>query len=224
MSEHRKVSVRQRGWAAAGALAAWGAVASLIVHEAQPDRLFAVFAVTAIATTLPMLLQDGPRTFARACLVIGLGLLTFGLAAAALGMFLFVPAALLLLVAAFANPGNRPGPWFSVIAPFTAVVAAALLTPQPHRPNSENEPPPSLHAALDSTDRFHDRELGRRKERLRDFGALGAEMVETEPGRLVLVVKMPEHFTAGQSQEALREQVRRLPGVVDVRLCTFHTC
>ncbi|KJY28032.1 hypothetical protein [Streptomyces katrae] len=73
-------------------------------------------------------------------------------------------------------------------------------------------------------DRFHDRDLNVRKERLRDFGAVDAGMVEMEPGRLVLIVRMPRHFPDGQTQDRLKEQVQGLPGVVDVRVCTFHTC
>ncbi|GAA0274717.1 hypothetical protein GCM10010302_10390 [Streptomyces polychromogenes] len=224
MAEQRKVSGRQRGWAVAGALAAWGAVAGWLARGTEPDGVFVAFVVTAVAATVPLLLQDGPRTFARACLVSGLVLLVWGPLGASIGAFWFTPAAFLLLVAAFVDAGNRPGAWFSVIAPFAAVVVTALCLAPAHDSPSENEPPPSLHAALDSASRVRDQDLGPGLERLRDFGAVGVETVETEPGRPVLVVKMPRHFTGGQSQERLREEVLRLPGVLDVRVCTFHTC
>ncbi|MEW1635270.1 hypothetical protein AB0469_14440 [Streptomyces sp. NPDC093801] len=92
----------------------------------EPNRAFVVFVLTAIAGTVPLLLQDGPRTFVRACLVSGLVLAAWGPLAPRHGMFLFAPAAVLLLVAAYGHVGNRPGAWFSVIAPFTAVVVTAL--------------------------------------------------------------------------------------------------
>ncbi|MFC9292950.1 hypothetical protein ACFTWH_06090 [Streptomyces sp. NPDC057011] len=42
-------------------------------------------------------------------------------------------------------------------------------------------------------------------------------------GQGKLDVGMPKAFPAGQ-REALRAQIAGLPGVVDVRFCTFHTC
>ncbi|WP_371677945.1 hypothetical protein [Streptomyces sp. NBC_01276] len=120
------MSARQRGWAVAGALAAWGPVVLWFARGIEPNRAFVVFVVTAIAATVPLLLQDGPLTFARACLVSGLFLAAWGPLAPRHGMYRFAPAALLLLVAAYGHAGNRPGPWFSVIAPFTAVVVTAL--------------------------------------------------------------------------------------------------
>lgn len=225
MAEDRKVSAWQRRWAVTGALTTWGTMAWLLTaHSAGQGMSFLAYVIGAPAATVPILVQDAPRTFARACLVGGLGLFTWALVSYAPGILLFVPAALMLLVAAFVGAENRPGGWFSLIAPFTAVVVTALLLPQPHRPSSENEPPPTLLAPLDSMSRFQDRDLNLRKEGLRDFGALDAGMVEMERGRLVLVVRMPRRFGEGQSLEELEEQVRRLPGVVDVRVCTFHTC
>ncbi len=217
---NQKVSTRQRSWALAG-LAASGLGAGLWIAMTQ-GLLFEIGASTAAVAVVPFVFLDRPRAFARACLVIGSALLAWALIGAIIGMFVFVPAALLLLVAAFVQPGSRPGAWFGVAVPLAVAVGAGLFVTQP--PDPDNEPPPFLHATLDSMDRFHDRDLNVRKERLRDFGAVDAGMVEMEPGRLVLIVHMPRHFPDGQTQDRLKEQVQGLPGVVDVRVCTFHTC
>ncbi|MFE2852046.1 hypothetical protein ACFXJO_13060 [Streptomyces lavendulae] len=127
VTEDRKVSARQWRWAVAGALAAWGPVALWFARGVEPNRAFVVFVITAIAGTVPLLLEDGPRTFARACLVSGLVLAAWGPLAPRHGMYQFAPAAVLLLIAAYGHTDNRPGAWFSVIAPFTAVVVTALF-------------------------------------------------------------------------------------------------
>ncbi|MGC5008461.1 hypothetical protein [Streptomyces sp. DT203] len=98
----------------------------------------------------------------------------------------------------------------------------ALFNLQP--PDPKNEPPPSFHATLVSTSRFHDRDFNQCKERLQDFGATRIEVGEDQPGQLVLTVGLPGNFTEGQSQDRLKEQMLRLSGAVDLRLCTFHTC
>ncbi|MFF4085063.1 hypothetical protein ACFYZN_37520 [Streptomyces sp. NPDC001777] len=147
-------------------------------------------------------------------------MLAWALVGAVIGMFLFVPAALLLLVAAFVDAGNRPGAWFAVTMPITAVTAFALIVLPP---DPENEPPPYFNASLDSTDRFYDWEFNKRKEHLRDFGATSIEVYE-RAGQLELKVGIPESFMEGQSQDRLREKIAGLPGVVEVRLCAFHTC
>ncbi|MGR4878108.1 hypothetical protein ACIPUC_01550 [Streptomyces sp. LARHCF249] len=103
-------------------------------------------------------MRDQPKVFARACLVVGAGLLAWALIGAVIGMFLFIPAAL------------------------------------------------------------------QRKEQLRDFGATRISVAEHRPGQLVLTVGIPDSFAEGHSQDRLKEQILRLPGVVDLRFCTFHTC
>ncbi|MFF2192591.1 hypothetical protein [Streptomyces sp. NPDC058157] len=222
MVEHQQVSARQRGWAVA-ALVAHVAAAAWWIWMTD-GFLFDVCASTAVMAVVPFLTLGRPKAFARACLLIGWGVLAWSLIGTIIGMFVFLPGALLLLTAAFVQPGNRPGAGFAVGVPLAVVLASAGVLSALQGPDPDNEPPPSLHATMDSMDRFHDRELNLRKEGLREFGALDAGMVEMEPGRLVLVVEMPDHFPEAQTQDRLMEEVRRLPGVVDVRVCTFHTC
>ncbi|MFF1963746.1 hypothetical protein ACFVW5_09040 [Streptomyces sp. NPDC058232] len=179
-----------------------------------------LFVVSAVPAAVPLLMREHAKACARACLVIGIGMLTWALIGAVIGMFLFIPAALLLLVAAFVDASNRPGAWFAVTMPIAAAAAFALIVLPP---DPENEPPPSFNATLDSTNRFYDQEFNERTEHLRDFGATSTEVGESA-GQLELQVGIPESFTEGQSQDRLRKEIARLPGVVEVRLCTFHTC
>ncbi|MFF5975030.1 hypothetical protein ACFY7C_26340 [Streptomyces sp. NPDC012769] len=215
------MSARQRAWIVAGVVTA-GLTAALGLLIAP--FLGGLFLMTALVTAAPLLMQDHPRICARTCLVIGLGLLAWALIGAVIGMFLFVPAALLLVIAPFVDPGNRPDPWFSAITPVVAAAAFTLIALPPgqgHDP--ENEPPPSFRAALDSTDRFRDRQFNQRKERLWDYGATRVEVYEYA-GQLILDVGMPETFTGGRTEGDLRDEIADLPGVVDVRRCTYHTC
>ncbi|MER5853248.1 hypothetical protein ABT126_41510 [Streptomyces sp. NPDC002012] len=213
------MGARQWGWAVAGVVAAGIAAALGLVIVTY---LAGFFVISVAAVAVPLLMRDQPKGFARACFVVGAGLLAWGLIGAVIGMFLFVPAALLLLVAAFTDAGNRPVAWLAVTTPIAAAAAVALFYLQP--PDLENEPPPSFHATLDSTSRFYDLDFNLRKEQLRDFGATRIEVGEHQPGQLILTVGMPDSFAEGQSQDRLKEQILRLPGVVDLRLCTFHTC
>ncbi|MGW6981400.1 hypothetical protein ACWGE1_18425 [Streptomyces sp. NPDC054932] len=188
--------------------------------------LAALFIISAAAVAVPLLMRDRPKLFARACLVVGMGLLAWAMIGAVIGMILFIPAALLLLVAAFAAPGNRPDAWLAVAAPLVAATVVAAFYLQP--PDPENEPPPWFSATLDISTRVHDRNFNRdfhqRRERLRDFGATRVSVYERRPGQFVLDVKMPDTFAEGQSQDRLKEQILQLPEVVELRLCTFHTC
>lgn len=54
-------------------------------------------------------------------------MLAWAVIGAAVGMFLFIPVALLLLVAAFAGDGVRPSGWLVVITPIAAVTAVAVF-------------------------------------------------------------------------------------------------
>ncbi|MEU7603581.1 hypothetical protein [Streptomyces sp. NPDC041003] len=203
---------------AAGVVAAFGLV--------MGPYLAAFFIISAGAVAVPLLMRDQPKLFARACLVVGLGLLAWAMIGAVIGMILFIPPALLLLVAAFAGAGNRPGAWLAVTAPIVAAVVVAAFYLQP--PDPENEPPPWFNATLDISTRVHDRDFNRdfhqRRERLRDFGATRVSVYERGTGQFVLDVGMLDAFAEGQSQERLKEQILQLPEVVDLRLCTFHAC
>ncbi|MFD9408105.1 hypothetical protein ACFWBN_13960 [Streptomyces sp. NPDC059989] len=220
VAERQGVSAQQRGWAVAAAVVAGGvAVFGLLIST----FLGAYFVLCAGVVAVPLLLRGQPKAFARTCLVVGVGLLGWGLIGALIGMFLFLPAALLLLAAAFVDPGNRPGARWAVVTPL-AVAAAVWLAfvPNPHE-DPDNEPPPFFSAKLDSANRLKGEEFHQTKERLRGFGATEVEVGEMA-GEFKLHVGMPRSFAAGQSREALEEQIAQVPGVVEVRFCTFHTC
>ncbi|MFI9805775.1 hypothetical protein ACIHEJ_15655 [Streptomyces sp. NPDC052301] len=217
MEGQQGVSARQWGWAVAGAVAAG---AAMVLGLLISPFVVGLFLVGAVAAAVPLLMRAAPRAFARLCLAIGAFLLAWALIGAVIGMFLFLPAALSLLVAAFVEAGNRPGARWAVTV---ALAAAAVFTSAVLSPDPDDEPPPYFKATLDSASRDRDREFHERVDRLRDFGATRTEVYEMA-GRLELNVDMPESFPGGQSQDRLREEIDRLPGVVEVRLCTFYTC
>ncbi|MFF3725185.1 hypothetical protein ACFYYM_22745 [Streptomyces erythrochromogenes] len=69
----------------------------------------AVYLAVLALAALPLLMRAAPTVFRRACLLIGMVLLWASLIGAAFGLGPVVPAALLLLVAAVADPENPPG-------------------------------------------------------------------------------------------------------------------
>ncbi|MFE7793755.1 hypothetical protein [Streptomyces sp. NPDC057460] len=70
--------------------------------------LAALFVLTAMPVTVPIFLQRRPESFNRACAIVGLMLVVWAVLGVLLGMFLFLPSALLLVLAAFADPRRRP--------------------------------------------------------------------------------------------------------------------
>ncbi|MEU1285439.1 hypothetical protein [Kitasatospora sp. NPDC005856] len=213
----------QWGWAVAAVVAA---VLATGLGTVLAGPFAGLFVITAIAAFFPLAARESPRSFARACLVVGTGLLAWAVIGTIVGMFLFIPAGLLLIVATFADRDNRPGARFALTVPLVAAVVAAAVVTLFVRgtQDPDNEPPPTFHATLDPGGRYDDRDFELRKTRLRDYGATSAAVGVWPVGRLELVVGMPRVFAQGQSRDALKEQILRVPGVVEVRLCTFHTC
>ncbi|MEU8762431.1 hypothetical protein [Streptomyces sp. NPDC048659] len=205
-------------WTVAAAVAA--GVAALLGLVIGP-LLGALFVISALAAVPPLLLRGHPKARARASLGLGVGLLAWSLTGAVIGMFLFLPAALLLIVAAFADRRHRPGALLAVLAPLAAAAVLVLnLTPGE---DPGQEPPPYFRATLDSMDRGRDQRFQEGVDRLWYYGATRTEVYELA-GRLMLDVEMPRDFTGRDTEEGLRRGVTVLPGVVDVRRCTFHTC
>ncbi|MFJ4336862.1 hypothetical protein [Streptomyces sp. NPDC088915] len=126
--EGRQVSARQRSWIVAGVAAAGCAV---FLGFLIGPLLGGHFLISGWVTIPPLFLRDQPGACARACLLIGTGLLAWSLIGAVLCMFLFLPAALLLLVAAFVDPGNRPGARWAVATPLAVAAFSALLVLSP---------------------------------------------------------------------------------------------
>ncbi|MCX2181020.1 hypothetical protein KV205_10810 [Streptomyces sp. SKN60] len=216
------MSTRQRGWVVAGVVVA-GLTALLGLVTAP--LLGGLFLVTALVALIPLPMAESPKICARVCLVTGLGLLVWALVGAVIGMFLFVPAALILVTAAFVGPGSgsRPGPWFSAITPLVAVAALVLGFHQMNEVDPENEPPPYFRATVDSMDRARDPQFNQSTERLWDYGATDVQVYE-RAGQLVVDVNMPETFTHGRTESDLRDEIADLPGVVHVYRCDFYAC
>ncbi|MFF3863333.1 hypothetical protein [Streptomyces sp. NPDC002209] len=106
VTECQGVPARQLRWAVAGVVVAGIlGVFGLVVAPFLAHFLF----LSAAAAALPLVVRDWPKVFSGACLVVGVGLLAWAVIGAAIGMFVFIPVALLLLVAAFADGGVRPG-------------------------------------------------------------------------------------------------------------------
>ncbi|MEV0091915.1 hypothetical protein [Streptomyces sp. NPDC050738] len=116
---------RQCGAAAAAVVAAMSVLGVGIFTV--PDYVFGIWLVTAGVVALPLVLCAAPKAFARACLLTGTTLVVWGVLGLLLGLCFFLPAALLLLVAAFADSDNWPGWQWVVCAPAFAVTLTALL-------------------------------------------------------------------------------------------------
>ncbi|MEU6158241.1 hypothetical protein [Streptomyces sp. NPDC047130] len=90
--------------------------------------LASFFLVSALPAGLPLLLmREHAQACARACLVVGTAMLTWAVIGAVIGMFLFVPTALVLLIAAYVDAGNRPGGRFAVATPLAAAAVLVLI-------------------------------------------------------------------------------------------------
>lgn len=87
----------------------------------------------AAAVALPLLLGRHPRAFTPACVITGVTLLFLLLPLALLGMFLFLPSAVLLLLAPGAHPlrRSRTGTWLG--AGVVALAVAVAWNPIPIR-------------------------------------------------------------------------------------------
>ncbi|MFF3216473.1 hypothetical protein ACFYYB_38370 [Streptomyces sp. NPDC002886] len=224
MGESRRVAGGQWAWGVAGIVAA-GIAAALGIAMSQ--LLGGFFFTTALVTAAPLLMRGAPKAFARTCLLIGTGLIAWSVIGVLIGMFFFLPAAVLLLAAAFVDPGNRPGLRFAVASPLAVLGAFALIAfpsffPSDHE-SEANEPPPYFSAKLDGDSRYTRQELSEHKERLRQFGATDVEVGQFAEG-FRIEVGMPKTFPEEGGREALKEEISRLPGVSEVRFCTFHTC
>ncbi|WP_327179431.1 hypothetical protein OG599_31895 [Streptomyces sp. NBC_01335] len=92
-----------------------------------PTGLAATFLLTALPVAVPLMLRNDPRPFAWASLVVGSGLLAWAVVGVLLGMFLFVPTALMLLAAAFLDADTRPGALWLIAVVGAPAVGGLLL-------------------------------------------------------------------------------------------------
>ncbi|MEU1091307.1 hypothetical protein ACFYPN_28255 [Streptomyces sp. NPDC005576] len=81
-----------------------------------PTGMFWIFLLAATPVAVPVLLRDEPQPFAWASLIVGTSLLAGAVVGALLGMFLFVPTALMLLAIAFMDSRARPSVLWAVAA------------------------------------------------------------------------------------------------------------
>lgn len=92
-----------------------------------PTGLAPVFLLTALPVSVPLLLRNEPRSFVWACLTVGTALLAWAVVGVLLGMFLFLPTALMLLAAAFVDPRTRPSVLWGIAALAVPVVCGLML-------------------------------------------------------------------------------------------------
>ncbi|MGW4896466.1 hypothetical protein ACWEQL_30070 [Kitasatospora sp. NPDC004240] len=217
MTEGPVLSDGQRGLGLL-ALAAAGVVA--VIGCLFPGGFLAApYLLTAGLVAVPQAMQDQPRLYARAALLMGWLLVAVSVAGALLGLFLFLPSALLLLAAAYAGPG-RPGLSWTLVAPALAgALIYAVLTPSV---DEANEPPPYFQATYDRLDRSREPGFEAGRSTLHEYGGRRMEVYEMA-GSLRLTVHFSEQLSP-EARDRLSREIARLPGVVSVRLCTFHTC
>ncbi|OKI96087.1 hypothetical protein AMK10_10620 [Streptomyces sp. CB02058] len=159
--------------------------------------------------------------FVRACLIIGSALLAWAAAGFLLGMFMFIPTAMLLVVAAFVDPRTRPGlrdrGVLDALLVAVAILVAFLTRPAPAEPE-----PDSYQARLDSGSRLHEQDFATRKDQLMGFGATTASGYESCQ-HFYLEVEFPEGLPDARRAE-LKKQIAMLPGVVEVELRAIDGC
>ncbi|MFF5935460.1 hypothetical protein [Streptomyces sp. NPDC012508] len=206
------------------ALAVCAVVAAApVVLWGLPSYFAAMFVLTGVATAFPLFLAYSRAAFRGACVTIGLLLLVWGAVGVLLGMFLFWPSALLLLLAALADARRRPvvaKVTFGVGALVTAAVLAAggvylwhftigpaLAEPHTFRAVAESDAPAGI---------------GDTEERLKPFGATQVTGSESDAGSY-LEVRFPDDLPDARREE-LRKEIGLLPGFGEAELCPVSEC
>ncbi|MFI7358063.1 hypothetical protein ACIBTP_29595 [Streptomyces avidinii] len=177
---------------------------------ALPGMLAGLFLLTAIPVVIPppggvrRNCSHGAAWSSASCCSAG----RWSLVTSILGMIFFLPTAL-LLIAAFADSGNRPGAW---------VVLGG---------GGDTLPPPSTfyRAAIDSPERFNDSKFRSGVQKLKEYGATYTYTYTCADtanwrGHVYLTVD----YRADASPSWLKWRIENLPGVTEVRLCTSLAC
>ncbi|MEW2139847.1 hypothetical protein AB0892_25230 [Streptomyces sp. NPDC005409] len=210
----------QRALAVGAALAA----APFILWGVRDEYVAALYITTGACVAAPLFLVRRAKAFVRACVIVGVALIPWGVLGVFLGLFLFWPSALLLLLAAIADPRKRP-----VVARVSGAVGALLLagvvalsgyfiwhfyvgpaTARPHTYRAQVDP-------------------GWFRDGLRDadqrLGPYGATTVYgSGSGHLSsLQVRFPDDLSEEQRAE-LKRQIELLPGITEVELCSVRDC
>ncbi|MFB9601617.1 hypothetical protein ACFFTQ_01345 [Streptomyces roseofulvus] len=92
-----------------------------------PSGFGGLYFLAILPVALPFFLRRTPHPFAWACLVAGTTVSVWAVVGFVVGMFLCVPAAVLLLIAAFLDPSTRPGTWGALAVPVVPAVSGLLL-------------------------------------------------------------------------------------------------
>ncbi|MFD7612446.1 hypothetical protein [Streptomyces sp. NPDC059828] len=125
MAGCQSVSARQWAWGLAGAVAAAVAAAALGIWFGSD--LVGWFVGTGATAAVPLVMRSHRKAYARTCYVMGVALLIWSFLGAMFLMLWFVPAALLLLVAAFVDADNRPSSRFVVFTPLAGIATVAAM-------------------------------------------------------------------------------------------------
>ncbi|MGW2204423.1 hypothetical protein [Streptomyces sp. NPDC001774] len=206
------------------ALAVCAVVAAAPVTLWGLDSYFAVvFVLTGASTAFPLSLAYSRVAFRGAAVTIGVLLLVWGALGVFLGMFLFGPSAVLLLLAVLADPRARPVATkvtYGVGALLTTAMLAlggfylwhfqigpALAEPRTFRAAAEPGAPQGL---------------GEVEERLAPFGATQVTGSESDAGSY-LEIRFSEDLSDAQREE-LRREIALLPGYGEAELCPVSEC
>ncbi|MFE9633606.1 hypothetical protein [Streptomyces sp. NPDC006463] len=219
LHQSRRVHKVQRALAAGAVLTA----AAPLLWGLGLTHIGALYALTGACVAIPLFLRS-TRAFTRGCLIVGIVLIPWGVLGVFIGMFLFWPSALLLLLAALGDPRERP------VAALLSGIVGALVTAgavaltvfcvwhfhigpslaQPHSYRAETEPG------------WFRGGLGDATERLRPYGATsvygsGSDQVS------YLEVRFPDDLPEAQRVQ-LEQQIAQLPGIRRVELCSVRDC
>ncbi|PKV89866.1 hypothetical protein [Streptomyces sp. TLI_146] len=183
-----------------------------------------LYLMAGASLTAPLLCLRRPKHFTRACAIVGLVLIGWGVLGVFLGMFLFWPAAVLLLLAGFASPRRHPVTAWTM-GGLGALVAAGVLTGAAVFVwslviNPSLAKPHTYRAATDPG-WFRDG-VGDAQERLRGFGATEVYGNESDQGSF-LEVRFPDDLPPARRAD-LKKEIGRLPGIRWVELCSVRKC
>ncbi|MFF9865245.1 hypothetical protein ACF1G0_07455 [Streptomyces sp. NPDC013953] len=209
----------QRGLAAGAAVAA-----VLVVVWSLPTYFAPLHVLTAVPVAVPLFLLRRPAAFTRACVITGSALLAWGVLGVFMGLFLFWPAGILLLLAAWADPRRRPltariAGGAGVLVMAGALAASAVHTWHFHIGPALAEP----HTFRAETDPGRLRDgIGDAEDRLRDAGATSVTGVGSDGGSY-LEVRFPDDLPE-EERARLKAEIARLPGIGRIDLCPVSEC
>ncbi|MFE3186385.1 hypothetical protein ACFXKR_36810 [Streptomyces violascens] len=186
-----------------------------------------LFVFCGLPVAVPLLVLHRGEAFVRACVGIGLTSVLLAVVGFMLGLFVLLPSAVLLLVAAGADPRRRPvgarilGVAGALLALGATVVVPTWLVRDLVMAPSFAEPH-TYRAVLDPEDRRYEYGLADAQETLRGFGA--TDVVELSGGGThYLEVEFPEGLSQ-QRRAQLKSMTARLPGVEKVEVCPASDC